>query len=52
MLDASRRSKTFLQIGQQLRYFPTVRECVRQIHSGDLFGQHAGDQGAAPQHAH
>ena len=39
VLDVSRRSRTFLQIGQQLRYFPAVRECVRQIHSGDLFGR-------------
>jgi len=34
VLKASRRAKTFLQIGQQLRYFPGVREAVRQIHSG------------------
>ena len=31
--------ETFLQIGQQLRYFPTVRETVRQIHAGDLLGR-------------
>ena len=39
VLDASRRSKAILQIGQQLRYFPTVRESIRQIHSGDLLGR-------------
>jgi myo-inositol 2-dehydrogenase / D-chiro-inositol 1-dehydrogenase len=39
VLDASRKADTFLQIGQQLRYFPVVREAVRQIHSGELFGR-------------
>ena len=39
VLNAARRAKTFLQIGQQLRYFPTVRETVRQIHAGDLLGR-------------
>lgn len=39
VLNASRDSKTFLQIGQQLRYFPAVRESVRQIHAGDLLGR-------------
>lgn len=39
VLDASRKAGTFLQIGQQLRYFPAVREAIRQIHSGDLFGR-------------
>jgi predicted dehydrogenase len=39
VLNASRRAKTFLQIGQQLRYFPTVREAVRQIHSEDPLGR-------------
>jgi myo-inositol 2-dehydrogenase / D-chiro-inositol 1-dehydrogenase len=39
VLDAARQSKAFLQIGQQLRYFPTVREAVRQIHAGDLLGR-------------
>ena len=39
VLNASRGAKTFLQIGQQLRYFPVVREAVRQIHSGDLLGR-------------
>jgi len=36
VLRASRRAKTFLQIGQQLRYFPSLRESIRQIHEGLL----------------
>jgi myo-inositol 2-dehydrogenase / D-chiro-inositol 1-dehydrogenase len=39
VLRTARGAKTFLQIGQQLRYFPVVREAVRQIHSGELLGQ-------------
>jgi predicted dehydrogenase len=34
VLRAARRSKGFLQIGQQLRYFPNMREGIRQIHGG------------------
>jgi myo-inositol 2-dehydrogenase / D-chiro-inositol 1-dehydrogenase len=34
VLRAARHSKTFLQIGQQLRYFPSMREAIRQIHEG------------------
>src|SRR5262245_29411437 len=34
VLKAARRSKTFLQIGQQLRYFPSMREAIRQVHDG------------------
>lgn len=34
VLDAARGSKGFLQIGQQLRYFPDLREVIRQIHGG------------------
>jgi len=34
VLRAARRSKAFLQIGQQLRYFPSMREAIRQIHEG------------------
>jgi myo-inositol 2-dehydrogenase / D-chiro-inositol 1-dehydrogenase len=34
VLKVARRSKTFLQIGQQLRYFPSMREAIRQIHEG------------------
>jgi predicted dehydrogenase len=36
VLRAARRAKTFLQIGQQLRYFPSMRESIRQIHAGLL----------------
>ncbi|HET8549777.1 MAG TPA: Gfo/Idh/MocA family oxidoreductase, partial [Bryobacteraceae bacterium] len=39
VLLAARKAKSFLQIGQQLRYFPVVREAVRQIHSGELLGE-------------
>jgi predicted dehydrogenase len=38
-LKAARRAKSFLQIGQQLRYFPVVREAVRQIHEEKLLGE-------------
>ncbi|MDL1863443.1 hypothetical protein FBR04_20820, partial [Betaproteobacteria bacterium PRO7] len=34
VLQAARRSRAFLQIGQQLRYFPSMREAIRQIHEG------------------
>ena len=36
VLRAARGSRTFLQIGQQLRYFPSMRESIRQIHGGLL----------------
>jgi predicted dehydrogenase len=36
VLRASRRSSAFLQIGQQLRYYYSVREAIRQIHAGVL----------------
>lgn len=36
VLGAARRSSAFLQIGQQLRYYHSVREAVRQIHAGVL----------------
>lgn len=36
VLRASRRSKAFLQIGQQLRYYPGLREVIRRIHEGAL----------------
>jgi myo-inositol 2-dehydrogenase/D-chiro-inositol 1-dehydrogenase len=32
VVNAARGSKGFLQIGQQLRYFPDLREVIRQIH--------------------
>jgi predicted dehydrogenase len=38
-LNAAKRSKTFLQIGQQLRYFPTMREAIRQLHDENILGQ-------------
>jgi predicted dehydrogenase len=34
VLKAARRAKGFLQIGQQLRYFPGMVEAIRQIHGG------------------
>lgn len=34
VLRAARRSKAFLQIGQQLRYFPTMQEAIKQVHEG------------------
>jgi len=39
VLSASRRSKAFLQIGQQLRYFPGLREVIRQIHDDRVLGE-------------
>jgi predicted dehydrogenase len=33
-VQAARRSKAYLQIGQQLRYFATMRDAIRQIHEG------------------
>jgi predicted dehydrogenase len=37
-LNASRKSKAFLQIGQQLRYFPGVRAAISQIHDDKILG--------------
>ena len=34
VLRSARRAKTFLQIGQQLRYFPSMVEPIKQIHAG------------------
>ena len=39
VLQASRRSRAFLQIGQQLRYFAIMREAIRQIHAESLTGR-------------
>src|SRR5258708_36723305 len=39
VLRASRKSKVFLQIGQQLRYYPAVVEAMRQIHEEKLLGR-------------
>jgi myo-inositol 2-dehydrogenase / D-chiro-inositol 1-dehydrogenase len=38
-LTAARRSKAFLQIGQQLRYMPGLREVIRQIQKDGVLGQ-------------
>ena len=38
-LRAARRSKAFLQIGQQLRYYPAIREVIRQIQQDKIIGQ-------------
>lgn len=37
-LRAARRSTAFLQIGQQLRYYPALREVIRQIHQEKIIG--------------
>jgi myo-inositol 2-dehydrogenase / D-chiro-inositol 1-dehydrogenase len=39
VVRTAKRAKTFLQIGQQLRYFPVVRETVRQINELKIIGQ-------------
>jgi len=39
VLRAARKAKTFLQIGQQLRYFPGLRDALRQIHQEGILGQ-------------
>jgi len=39
VLRAARGSSTVFQIGQQMRYFPALREAIRQIHSGSLTGK-------------
>jgi myo-inositol 2-dehydrogenase/D-chiro-inositol 1-dehydrogenase len=39
VLRASRRAKVFLQIGQQLRYFPGLREVIRQIQEERVLGE-------------
>lgn len=39
VLRAARRSKVFLQIGQQLRYYPGIREAIRQIHEQKVIGR-------------
>ncbi len=39
VLKVARRSKAFLQIGQQLRYFPGLREILRLIHQDRILGQ-------------
>jgi predicted dehydrogenase len=39
VLKAAARSKVFLQIGQQLRYVPAIREMVRKIQEEKIIGQ-------------
>jgi predicted dehydrogenase len=39
VLRAARRSKAFLQIGQQLRYMPGLREMIRQLHQEKVLGE-------------
>ena len=38
VLKAHKKSKAFLQIGQQLRYFPSMREILRHIHEEKILG--------------
>jgi predicted dehydrogenase len=38
-LKAAKNAKTFLQIGQQLRYFPSVREVMRHLHDENILGK-------------
>jgi predicted dehydrogenase len=38
-LRAAKQARTFLQIGQQLRYFPNLREVIRHIHEENIIGQ-------------
>lgn len=38
-LKAARRARTFLQIGQQLRYIPALREVIRQIQTEKIIGR-------------
>jgi myo-inositol 2-dehydrogenase / D-chiro-inositol 1-dehydrogenase len=37
--NAARKAGTFLQIGQQLRYMPGIREAIRQVHEQRVIGQ-------------
>jgi myo-inositol 2-dehydrogenase / D-chiro-inositol 1-dehydrogenase len=39
VIDISRKARTFLQIGQQLRYYPRMRAAMEQIHDVKLLGQ-------------
>src|SRR5947208_16771163 len=36
VLEASRKTKTFLQIGQQLRYVAGLRSVIQQLHGGAI----------------
>ena len=39
VLKAAERAKTFLQIGQQLRYSPVLRDVTRHIHEEKILGR-------------
>jgi myo-inositol 2-dehydrogenase/D-chiro-inositol 1-dehydrogenase len=39
VLKTARKSTTFLQIGQQLRYYPAIVEAMRKIHNEKLLGR-------------
>jgi predicted dehydrogenase len=39
VVKAARRAKGIFQIGQQLRYYPTMREAIARIHAPDLLGR-------------
>jgi predicted dehydrogenase len=39
VLKTAKRAKTWLQIGQQLRYYPHMREAIRQLHDQNVLGQ-------------
>lgn len=39
VLKAARGSKAWLQIGQQLRYYPHMREAIRQLHQQQAIGR-------------
>ena len=39
VLRAARQSKAFLQIGQQLRYMPGLREMIRLLHQDKVLGE-------------
>lgn len=39
VLKAARRSQAILQIGQQLRYFPSMREAIRRLHEERVAGE-------------
>jgi predicted dehydrogenase len=39
VLKASQGAKGFLQIGQQLRYYPSVRASIRAIHEDNIAGE-------------
>jgi len=38
LLKAAKKARTWLQIGQQLRYYPSIRESMRQLHEVGAIG--------------